>query len=450
MAVKPRYFGGGRRQRQFRYGWSWGLISSAPAWYVFSGLGAPLLHPIWNITCSLAGNVMDRSFLKSDRLRVLINGIHAKSGGGVTYLKNILPILAEDSELEIHLFIHQDQFELFDIIDERIRVHLLDFRNGFFFNLVWEQFALPVLAKVMSVDVTVSPANYGPLIAPAQIIMLRNSLAVAGKETRPIKRLYWAGLTIMTALSLLTCRRAIAVSNYARNALTFGISQRLQKKVSVIYHGVRETFGPPSHEPRGRYLLAVSDIYVQKNLHTLIYALAEIRRKNPDVILKLAGKAIDRGYLLELQNAIRGEKLEAAVEFLGEMNPDQLLDLYQNCLAFVFPSTVETFGNPLVEAMACGAPIVSSNTAAMPEILGDAAIYFDPLNSQDIATKINEILDNADLRKQLSERALRRATNFSWRSTARQTAEVIKSVAPDRYRIISKSAMGGEPVETPS
>ena len=344
---------------------------------------------------------MDRKFLKSDRLRILVNGIHAKSGGGVTYLKNILPILAEDAELELHLFIHEDQFALFDIVDERVRVHLLDFHNGFFFNLLWEQFALPILAKVMSTDVTVSPANYGPIFAPAQVIMLRNSLAVAGKETRPVKRLYWAGLTIMTAFSLLTCRRAIAVSNYARKALTFGISLRMQNKVSVIYHGVHESFVPPAVERSGMYLLAVSDIYVQKNLHTLIHALAEIRRNNPDIVLKLAGKAIDLGYLNELQDAIRAEKLEDAVEFLGEMNSDQLLDLYQNCIAFVFPSTVETFGNPLVEAMACGAPIVSSNTAAMPEILGKAAIYFDPLDSRDIAAKINEILANTDLRKRL-------------------------------------------------
>ncbi|MEE2759830.1 MAG: glycosyltransferase family 1 protein [Pseudomonadota bacterium] len=391
---------------------------------------------------------MERKFLQSDKLRVLINGIHARSGGGITYLKNILPLLAEDSELEFHLFIHEDQFELFNVIDERIRVHLLEFPNGFFFNLVWEQFALPILAKVMSIDVTISPANYGPLMAPAQVIMLRNSLAVAGRETRPVKRLYWAGLTIMTALSLLTCRRAIAVSNYARKALTFGISQRLQNKVSVIYHGVRESFAPPKVERSGEYLLAVSDIYVQKNLHTLIHALAEIRRTNPEVILKLAGKAIDRGYLNELEDVIRVEKLEDAIEFLGEMNSDQLLELYQSCSAFVFPSTVETFGNPLVEAMACGAPIVSSNTAAMPEILGEAAIYFDPLNAHDMAAQIKEILVNAPLRGDLSERALKRATVFSWRRTAQQTAEVIKSVAPDRYLATLQSAKGGKPVGT--
>src|SRR3989338_1172770 len=116
---------------------------------------------------------MTREFLRSERLRVLVNGIHAKSGCGVTYLRNIMPLLAEDDELELHLFIHRDQFELFGTLDERIRIHLLDFRSGFFSNLVWEQFALPIFARVMRVDVTLSLANYGPLMAPSAIIMLR-------------------------------------------------------------------------------------------------------------------------------------------------------------------------------------------------------------------------------------------------------------------------------------
>ena len=173
--------------------------------------------------------MFEKRFLQSECIRVLVNGIHAKSGGGVTYLRNIMPLLAEDDDLELHLFLHRDQFALFGVIDERIRVHLLDFSNGFFTNLIWEQLVLPLLAKSMSVDVTVSPANYGPLMAPRQIIMLRNSLAVVGRETRIIKRLYWFGLALMTGLSLLTCRRAIAVSDYARSALTFGMGRVFRK-----------------------------------------------------------------------------------------------------------------------------------------------------------------------------------------------------------------------------
>jgi len=381
---------------------------------------------------------MSHDFLKSDRVRVLVNGIHAKSGGGITYLRNIMPLLAADDELELHLFLHRDQFVLFGTVDERVRVHLLDYRNGFFSNLVWEQWALPILARVMAVDVTLSLANYGPLAAPNPIIMLRNSLAVAGRETRFLKRLYWTGLTVMTGLSLMTCGRAIAVSNYARQALSFGFGERLQRKVAVVYHGVNRVFGP-SDEPRsGNYLLAVSDIYVQKNLHTLMRALAKVRQQHPDIVLKIAGKAIDADYLRELRGAILEWKLAEAVEFLGECNTQQLLELYRNCRLFVFPSTVETFGNPLVEAMACGAPIVSSDTAAMPEILGNAAVFFDPLDADDMAERILAVLNDPQTCERLTSNALQRAQRFSWDETARRTAEVIKSVIPERYAQIAR------------
>ncbi len=375
---------------------------------------------------------VQRNFLRSDRIRVLVNGIHAKSGGGVTYLRNILPLLAQDDELEVHLCLHRDQFQLCGTVDERVRVHLLRYPNGFFANLLWEQSVLPVLARVMSVDVTLSPANYGPLLAPAPVIVLRNSLAVAGRETRLLKRLYWGGLTLMTALSLIFCRRAIAVSHYARQALTFGVSERLKNKVSVVYHGVRDNFSPDETVGREDFLLAVSDIYVQKNLHTLVAAMSIIRESRPGIKLKLVGRAVDQGYLQEIQDAIADHDLQDNIEFLGELDHVALTELYRKCAVFVFPSTVETFGNPLVEAMACGAPIASSDTAAMPEILKDAAAFFDPLDASGMAEAVEKVLSEPQLRVSLSANALKRARDFSWTKTAKQTADVVKLVARNK------------------
>ena len=389
--------------------------------------------------------MFEKRFLQSEGIRVLVNGIHAKSGGGVTYLRNIMPLLAEDDELELHLFLHRDQFELFGVIDERIRVHLLDFSNGFFTNLIWEQVVLPLLAKSMSIDVTLSPANYGPLMAPRQIIMLRNSLAVVGRETRIIKRLYWFGLALMTGLSLLTCRRAIAVSDYARSALTFGMGRLFRKKVSVIHHGVWDMFAPAVPRSDAHFILTVSDIYVQKNLHTLIAALAQVKRDYPDLKLKVAGKAIDAGYQEEVKAAVYAAGLTDNVDFLGEKSTRSLLGLYQTCTLFAFPSTVETFGNPLVEAMSCGAPIVSSNTAAMPEILGDAARFFDPLDVEGMAGAISDLMGNARERQVLSQKSLAHSKKYSWRQTAARTADVIKSIAPARIRQDQMTKMAPTP-----
>ena len=387
---------------------------------------------------------MKNDFLHSKKLRVLINGIHAKSGGGVTYLKNILPLLANDPELELHLFLHRDQFHLLRTIDERVRLHLMDYRNGFFSALWWEQAALPILARAMSADVTLSPANYGPLFAPAQVIVLRNSLAVVGRETRLIKRLYWIGLTLMTALSLSRCRRAIAVSEYARNALTFGLGGRLKQKVGVVHHGVRDVFSVDPAVKRENFLLAVSDIYVQKNLHTLVAALPAIREAHPDIKLKIAGRAIDGGYLEEIKSVIRANGLEDSVEFLGSKSTQELVDLYRSCKLFVFPSTVETFGNPLVEAMACGASIACSNSAAMPEIVSDAAIYFDPLDTAALAATVCRMLDDEALRQELSDKAIERSKDFSWSLTAARTANVLKDAAPPARRQSVATLFGPE------
>ncbi len=213
-------------------------------------------------------------FRRSDKVRVVINAIHAKSGGGVTHLRNLLPHLADDTRIEVHVFLHANQFRQYDPVDDRIRVHLFDFTEGFIRTLFWEQILVPAKARSMHADVTFSLANYGPLFAPRPVIMLRNALSVVGRERRLSKRVYWVGLAAMTMISLLGSRHAIAVSEYSRGALTFGLRRTARRKVSVVHHGVDEVFSPPDGGTRKSYLLAVGDIYVQKNFHTLVRALA--------------------------------------------------------------------------------------------------------------------------------------------------------------------------------
>ena len=371
-----------------------------------------------------------KSFLRSDRIRVLINAIHAKSGGGVTYLRNILAPLAERHDLELHLFLHKDQFDLYYPLPEGVRLHLMEFHPGFLQTLIWEQAALPLLARVMSADVTFSPANYGPLLAPNPVIVLRNSLAVVGKETRLTKRLYWAALTLMTAASLSTARRAIAVSEYARKTLTFGTSRLTRKRVRVVHHGIKTSFTPSRRKsPAAPYLLVVADLYVQKNLHTTLEAMSLLTAEFPDLTLKIAGKAVDQEYFEELRAKVNTLGLETTVEFLGPRSTEELVRLYQDCRVFVFPSTVETFGNPLVEAMASGAAIATSNTAAMPEVTGEAGLYFNPLNAKEMASQIARLLKDEPLRHDLRVKALNRAKSFSWEITANKTADILVEAA---------------------
>ena len=358
-------------------------------------------------------------------VRVLINGLHAKSGGGVTYLRNMLPLLAADPELELTLFLKRDQAPLFSPIDERVRARLFDFGGGLLRLLAWEQIVLPVLAWRMGADVTFSPANYGPLLAPGPVILLRNALAVADEETRLHMRIYWLIMTAMTKASLVTSRRAVAVSEYARATLAGG-----DERVRVIHHGRSNLFQPsgaPKEQPP--FLLAVSDLYVQKNLHGLIEALPGVMAKYPSIRLLIAGRPVDPDYAPDLRRRIALLGLDKSIVFLGGVSPEALNRLYNACAVFVFPSTVETFGNPLVEAMACGACIASSNTAAMPEILGDAGRTFNPFDRDEMTAVLLSLLDDADARADLGRRALERSTGFSWEKTAAAVAAVLKEAA---------------------
>jgi glycosyltransferase involved in cell wall biosynthesis len=302
-------------------------------------------------------------------------------------------------------------------------MELLRVRDSYFGILWWEQVKLPLLARRIGARVTFSPANFGPLLAPRPVIMLRNAIAVGRRDWRPRRWVYWSVLTLMTMASLLRARRAIAVSDYARRALSFGLARR---RISVVHHGVDPAYSPAGDgAKRGDFLLAVGDIYVQKNYLMLIEALAIARETHPGLTLKIAGANVGDEYPGQVTAAISRHGLGDAIELLGSVDRDRLASLYRDCAMLVFPSTAETFGHPLVEAMSSGAPIVSSNRAAMPEILGDAGLYFDPTDPRDMAAAIENLIDDGDLAARLGIAARQRAQSFSWEKAARDTADIL-------------------------
>ena len=365
-------------------------------------------------------------------IKVLLNALHAKTGGGVTYLRNILPLVATNPDFEFHLCLHEDQVDILPELNGRVKVHAYNFKSGFWRLPFWEQVEIPKLARKIGADVTFSPANYGPLFAANHVIMLRNALGVAFVERRPVKIAYWLLVSIGTFLSMVTCRRVIAVSEYARQSNFGAIMGGLRSRFSVVPHGVSKAYCKNNNEvKRQDFILAVSDIYVQKNLKNLLNALVLLRSENPNVKLRIAGRFVDECYYQELRKIISENGLEPNVEFLGGVYESDLVELYRQCAVFVFPSTVETFGNPLIEAMASGAPIATSNTAAMPEIAGDAAIYFDPHNVEEMSSSIGRLLADKELCKRLSEKAIARSQNYSWEKTAESTLDILYQAAPE-------------------
>ncbi len=359
--------------------------------------------------------------------KVLVNALHSRSGGGLNYLKNILPLLEKNESLDIHLVVHEEQLTFIESIGKQRNVHTLRFKGGFWRRIFYEQIQVPLLEREIDADVVFSPANYIPFFARKNVLLLRNALGVAMIERRPKKLLYWGALTIGTSLSVVLAKSIVSVSKYAKNSAAGGLLSMVTKPVDIVPHGVNALFKPGPFEMRSDWnLLAVSDLYVQKNLHTLLVGLSHLVKKYPEITLSIAGAPIDHDYELRLRDITLTLNLEAHVSFLGSVSTTELAVLYRKCALFVFPSTVETFGNPLVEAMASGAPIATSNVAAMPEVAGDGACFFNPFVVEDMVEVISGLMDNKAARQELSERAIERAKTYSWERNAEQLGEIFE------------------------
>ena len=219
-----------------------------------------------------------------------------------------------------------------------------------------------------------------------------------------------------------------------------------EDRVAVTPHGCEARFNPAADDVAAaaaaaryglpaRYLLAVGTLEPRKNLTTLLRAFARLRDRSevdPALGLVIAGA---RGWLDDpIFRTVQSLGLEDAVRFPGFVDDDDLPALYRGAELVVFPSLYEGFGLPLLEAMACGVPVVASNTSALPEVAGGAAMLVDPLDIDAMAQAIARVLDDEALRARLREDGLARAAQFSWDVAACRMLDAYASLEPARGR----------------
>jgi len=174
------------------------------------------------------------------------------------------------------------------------------------------------------------------------------------------------------------------------------------------------------------YLLYVGNAFPHKNLKRLIRAFKVVLSSKPSLKLALVGKIDD--FYKSLQDLCQELKIEKNVIFVGRISDEDLKWLYQNALIYVFPSFLEGFGLPGLEAMENGLPVVSSDSSCLPEIYGDAALYFNPQNTEEMVKAILELSNNKELRDRLIKGGYKRIKKFSWRKCAQETLEIYKSI----------------------
>jgi len=199
-------------------------------------------------------------------------------------------------------------------------------------------------------------------------------------------------------------------------------------KISVVYEAADTITAKPQpfkNLKAGGFIMYVGRPQLHKNLERLVEAFAVLRQDHPELKLVLAGRK-DRLYE-QLQEKVR-EKGIRGVIFTGFVSEGSLRWLYENTGAYVFPSLSEGFGLPGLEAMSHGAPVAASRATSLPEIYGQGAIYFDPLDVSDTAAKINQLLSDQKLAARVSAAGRKQAAKYSWQATAKQTLAVYKKL----------------------
>jgi glycosyltransferase involved in cell wall biosynthesis len=221
------------------------------------------------------------------------------------------------------------------------------------------------------------------------------------------------------------------------------VAHRLQinpERIAVIPWGCEERFRPTGDPERfaavqqrlglpARYLLFVGTLEPRKNLTTLLHAYAMLRAEGcgEDLKLVVAGRM---GWLYDdIFTTVKTLALGEEVIFTGFVCDDDLPDLYRGASMFVFPSLYEGFGLPILEAMASGVPVVTSNTASMPEVAGDAAILVEPRDPRAIAEAMAQVLAEDKLRDTLTRKGIERARRFTWGAVAQKTLELYTTLA---------------------
>jgi len=223
--------------------------------------------------------------------------------------------------------------------------------------------------------------------------------------------------------------RIISVSQFTKREFHKWVGEG-SKPISTVYNGIDRSWfaiekqGAPQESP---YFLFVGNVKPNKNVSRLIRAFNRIKNQVPHKLVIVGKKD---GFITEDPQVWQGlNKLGDRVVFTGYVDDAALRQYYAHATALVFPSLYEGFGFPPLEAMAAGTPVLSSRAASLPEVCGEAALYFNPEDDFEIATKMLRLVRNDALRNELSDKGRRQALKYSWQTCSAQTVTVIREEA---------------------
>lgn len=293
---------------------------------------------------------------------------------------------------------------------------------GRLYGQIWEQLELPFFSKGC---LLINLCNTAPLVKSQQILTIHDAAASANKNNYSFAFRTWYQL--LHHLLPFRTKKIITVSNFSKKELMhyYPINE---KNIKVVHLGVDHIYNLKRNNDilekydllNKPYILAVSSLNPNKNFRGIIESLKYITQKDIQIVIVGA----DDIPIYKEANI----QISSTIKLVGYVSDEELKSLYENAQCFIFPSFYEGFGLPPLEAMACGCPVIASDRASLPEVLGDTVIYCNPENPKDIAAKIEMLLGDKKLRSYYQEQGLKLSREYSWDNCGMELFNAIEEV----------------------
>jgi glycosyltransferase involved in cell wall biosynthesis len=385
-------------------------------------------------------------------MRLFIHALGASAGGGLTYLRNLVPHLAARPDIEVSVLAGKAADAAIPSASNMQVLVSGREEHGPLYRSLWEQREIPKLLRKTGADVLLSTGNFALWNSPVpQVLLSRNSLYTSADFSRDLRRRgdyrLWADTRLKGFLARKSIHRAqltVAPSEaFARELRTWS-----GRDVVALHHGfdrefflqdgmalplsIREKLKQTEGAVR---LLFVSHYNYYRNFETLLRAVALLRRRSPSrkirllLTCELAPGKNPGNYRTEEASALLHDlQIEEEVVQLGAIPYPQLHHVYRSCDVYVTPAYTETFAHPLVEAMACGLPLVASDLAVHREITNGSALFFEKFSPAGLADQVGQLLDSPSLQAELRQKGLQRSADFSWHAHVGQLLDWAESL----------------------
>lgn len=322
-------------------------------------------------------------------------------------------------------------------LEQSLNVHIVEVNCPTY--PLWEQVALPYALRKLDVDLLHCTSNTAPLWCPVPLVLTLHDIIYleprAHRSSSWYQEMGWHYRRFVVPRILNSCSRILTVSNFERKRIMEKLHLPAEQVVTV-YNGYNPRFRPlPKEEtqatrhymPQDDYLFFLGNTDPKKNTKGVLQAYAQyLERSNRKRQLLIAD--LKEEFLDALLKAEHLEHIRPHLFCPGYIRNEDLPSIYNSAFAFLYPSLRESFGIPMIEAMACGTPAIVSNTSAMPEVAGEGALLVDPFKPDTIADALVKLESDEAFRDELTAYGLQQAQRYSWKSTAEAWVKIYQDV----------------------